>query len=48
MRLKATAALKKLESEEDRDILDSLRNDPDARVRKSALWALERLQAEVL
>jgi HEAT repeat protein len=48
VRLKATAALKKLESEEDRDILDSLRNDPDARVRKSALWALERLQSEVL
>ncbi len=48
VRSKAAAALKKLESEEGREILASLQNDPDARVRKSTLWALERLRAEVL
>jgi HEAT repeat protein len=48
VRVKVTRALEQLETDEGKTILKELENDPDKRVRKYTLWALERLRAKEL
>ena len=48
VRVEVTKALEKLETEDGKEILHSLENDPDKRVRKYTHWALERLRAKSL
>lgn len=43
VRVLVVKALEKLNSPEGRTILDSLKEDPDRRIRKYTLWAMERL-----
>ena len=46
VRVEVTKALEYLNSSEGAEILHDLENDPDKRVRKYTLWALERLKAK--
>jgi HEAT repeat protein len=48
VRVEVTKALEYLNSPEGGEILHDLENDPDKRVRKYTLWALERLKAKNL
>ncbi len=48
VRIKVTKALESLASPEGENILKSLQNDPDKKVRKYTYWALERLKAKKL
>ncbi len=48
VRIKVIKALEKLETDEGKDILKSLENDPDPKIRKYTHWALERLKAKEL
>ncbi|MBN1500362.1 MAG: HEAT repeat domain-containing protein [Spirochaetes bacterium] len=48
VRVKVIKALEKLETKDGREILNSLINDPDTKVRKYTKWALERLKAKSL
>ena len=48
VRVRVTRALEKLDSESGREILTKLESDPDRRVRKYTLWALERYRAKRL
>jgi len=38
-------ALEKLNNSQSHEILDSLKKDPDSRIRKYTYWALERLDS---
>ncbi len=46
VRVEVTRALEHLNSSEGTEILHDLENDPDKRVRKYTLWALERIKAK--
>ena len=46
VRVEVTKALEYLNSTEGEEILKDLENDPDKRVRKFTLWAIERLRAK--
>ncbi len=46
VRVQVTRALEKLNSESGREILESLKNDPDKRVRKFTMWALARVKSK--
>ncbi len=46
VRVEVTRALENLNSGEGTEILHDLENDPDKRVRKYTLWALERIKAK--
>jgi HEAT repeat protein len=46
VRVKVTRALERLNSESGNEILEELKNDPDKRIRKYTLWALERITAK--
>jgi len=48
VRVRVTRALEKLESDAGKEILKGLQNDPDRRVRKFTLWAMERYRAKEL
>lgn len=48
VRVRVVKALERLDSEEGTELLRSLREDPDRRVRKYTEWALERLRAKTL
>ena len=48
VRISVTKALEALNTEEGADILKGLENDPDKKVRKYTLWALERVKAKAL
>lgn len=48
VRVKVTKALERLDSEEGKEILHQLEEDPDKRIRKYTLWALERYRARRL
>jgi len=45
VRVCVVKALEKLESDQGREILEKLKEDPDNRIRKYTFWALERLDA---
>lgn len=46
VRVQVTRALEKLNSKPGEEILESLKNDPDKRVRKFTMWALARTKAK--
>jgi HEAT repeat protein len=46
VRVMVTKAVERLNQDSGQNILDALKNDPDRRVRKYTLWALERLKAK--
>ena len=48
VRVEVTKALEYLNTPEGAEILSDLENDPDKRVRKYTLWALERIKARNL
>ncbi|UCF99328.1 MAG: HEAT repeat domain-containing protein [Spirochaetaceae bacterium] len=48
VRVRVIKALEHLETAEGHEILQALEQDPDRRVRKYTLWALERLRAKAL
>jgi HEAT repeat protein len=48
VRVKVIKALEKLETDEGKEILQTLENDPDKKVRTYTQWALERLRAKAL
>ncbi len=48
VRVRVTRALEKLNTKAGKEILDQLQNDPDRKVRKYTLWALERYRAKNL
>jgi HEAT repeat protein len=48
VRVKVVKALEKLDTEDGKIILNSLRNDPDRRIRKYTEWALERIKTKSL
>ena len=48
VRVQVIKALEQLDSDEGREILESLENDPDRRVRTYTHWAVERLRAKKL
>lgn len=48
IRVQVTRALEKLNSESGKEILEKLKTDPDKRVRKFTLWALERIQSKAI
>ena len=48
VRVRVIKALEKLETEEGNEILQALENDPERKVRKYTLWALERIKAKTL
>jgi HEAT repeat protein len=48
VRVKVTKALEILASKEGKEILEDLKNDPERRVRKFTLWAMERIRAKEL
>ncbi len=48
VRVRVTRALEKLDTEEGKSVLSQLENDPERRVRKFTLWALERYRARDL
>jgi len=45
VRVCVVKALEKLKNSQSRDILEQLKQDPDNRIRKYTLWALERLES---
>jgi len=45
VRVCVVKALEKLDSSQNREVLDRLKGDPDSRVRKYTFWALERLDS---
>jgi len=45
VRVCVVKALEKLKSSKSHDILEELKKDPDNRIRKYTLWALERLDS---
>ncbi len=48
VRVNVTKALESLNTETGKEILESLQNDPEKRVRKYTLWALQRTEAKAL
>jgi HEAT repeat protein len=48
VRINVVKALEKLETDEGREILKALEEDPDVKIRKYTHWALERLKAKDL
>jgi HEAT repeat protein len=46
VRVMVTKAIEQLGSKAGKDILEALKNDPDKRIRKYTLWALERIEAK--
>jgi HEAT repeat protein len=48
VRVEVTKALERLATNEGKDILAALEQDPDRRIRKYTHWALERLKAKEL
>jgi HEAT repeat protein len=48
VRVKVTKALEVLASKGGKEILEELKNDPERRVRKFTLWAMERIRAREL
>lgn len=48
VRVEVTRALEALDRDGGQDLLESLKNDPDRRVRKYTLWALERIRSRSL
>lgn len=48
VRISVTRALEALNTEEGISILNALEHDPDKKVRKYTLWALERIQAKAI
>ncbi len=48
VRVQVTRALEKLNSESGREILESLKEDPDKRVRKFTMWALSRVKSKAI
>ncbi len=48
VRVRVIKALEKLETKEGNEILQALENDPDKKVRKYTLWAMERIKAKSL
>ncbi|NOY09576.1 MAG: HEAT repeat domain-containing protein [Spirochaetes bacterium] len=48
VRVEVVKALEKLETEDGEKILNSLKDDPDKKVRTYTLWAMERLKAKSL
>jgi HEAT repeat protein len=48
VRVNVTKALETLNTETGKEILEELQNDPEKRVRKYTLWALQRIEAKAL
>jgi hypothetical protein len=48
VRVQVVKALERLETKKGREILKSLENDPERRIRKYTAWAMERLRAKEL
>lgn len=48
VRVSVTKALETLNTETGKEILEDLQNDPEKRVRKYTLWALQRMEAKAL
>ncbi len=48
VRVQVTRALEELDRDGGQDLLEALKNDPDRRVRKYTLWALERIRSRSL
>ncbi len=48
VRVQVTKALERLNTDDGKKILEALQNDPDKRIRKYTLWAIERNKAKAL
>jgi hypothetical protein len=46
--VQVTKALERLNTDDGKKILESLQDDPDKRIRKYTLWAIERNKAKAL
>lgn len=46
VRVQVTRAIERLQTKEGQEILEQLKNDPDMRVRKYTMWALQRIESK--